>query len=785
MDFADETVLDLVCNAGLEHISDCFAPLTLQSLCEITFREYDVYGCECEADRENMFQMIQSAKQLLKEYSRKSGDALASKQPVPQPRSNALKGGAPASDIHDELRMMMGGGSAAAGGHPDAEVDKENGDEYFRGSAQYGGVAGGGKPAAAATSGRPSAAPPRSTSAYVDAAAVGSRRQASRISVCIRKRPLNSNELDQQQADVLQTDNESQLAVLEPKVKVDLTKYTSVHRFHFDEVFGEKCGNKEVYARTAAGLIDTVFEGGCATCFAYGQTGSGKTHTMMGHSQEPGLYLMAARDMLGRLDHDTMQLVVSFYEIYAGKLFDLLNDRERLRALEDGKQQVNIVGLTEHPVDAPQQIMNLITNGNRLRSQGATGANDTSSRSHAILVMQVKSRRNNRQLGKFAFIDLAGSERGADTMDCNRDRRMEGAQINKSLLALKECIRSLDQGKRHVPFRGSKLTEVLRDSFVGNSRTVMIGAVSPSAISCEHTLNTLRYADRVKELKKGASERVAAEEIFMGPNPTEHIEIIGAERRTKLTPAFGGPRKSAAATMPATGTARPSAAAYNAPPAASRKSTPVSASSSFDRQMGSNTTASGPTTPVNARPSARPSTSVNNHPAPRRSAGPSSVRPGAAVAARGGAAAGIAPGVPTQYTVPMWDDERSDDNVDAESEENVVMLDDEDGDMGPPSEASLSEKHSAMVQKIVEGEDALVVTHRALLENAMDKIKEEFELLRELEDPSSSIDSYVNRMLVIVEERAKEVLGLRSKLVEMRQLLDEEDTVSQALAAHQ
>ena len=80
--------------------------------------------------------------------------------------------------------------------------------------------------------------------------------------------------------------------------------------------------------------------------------------------------------------------------------------------------------------------------------------------------------------------------------------RFDGAEINKSLLALKECIRALDQDKRHTPFRGSKLTQVLKDSFVGQCKTLMIGCISPCATSCEHTLNTLRYADRVKELKR-------------------------------------------------------------------------------------------------------------------------------------------------------------------------------------------------------------------------------------------------------------------------------------------
>lgn len=138
---------------------------------------------------------------------------------------------------------------------------------------------------------------------------------------------------------------------------------------------------------------------------------------------------------------------------------------------------------------------------------GSTGANSDSSRSHAILQVLLKPASKKKSLappiGKLSFIDLAGSERGADRGETDLKTRMEGAEINKSLLALKECIRALDQDKRHTPFRQSKLTQVLKDSFVGNSRTCMIATVSPNQSNSEHTLNTLRYADRVKELKNG------------------------------------------------------------------------------------------------------------------------------------------------------------------------------------------------------------------------------------------------------------------------------------------
>merc|ERR1711915_728840 len=136
---------------------------------------------------------------------------------------------------------------------------------------------------------------------------------------------------------------------------------------------------------------------------------------------------------------------------------------------------------------------------------GQTSANANSSRSHAVFQIVLRVNTKRRPLhGKCSLIDLAGNERGADTNSANRQTRMEGAEINKSLLALKECIRALGRKGAHLPFRASKLTQVLRDSFIGEkARTCMIAMIGPCLSSCEHTLNTLRYADRVKELAVG------------------------------------------------------------------------------------------------------------------------------------------------------------------------------------------------------------------------------------------------------------------------------------------
>ncbi|XP_071650057.1 uncharacterized protein Klp10a isoform X3 [Temnothorax longispinosus] len=332
------------------------------------------------------------------------------------------------------------------------------------------------------------------------------------ITVCVRKRPLNKKEHTRKEIDVISVPSKDQMVVHEPKSKVDLTKYLENQIFRFDYAFDETCNNEIVYKYTAKPLVQTIFEGGMATCFAYGQTGSGKTHTMGGDFNgktqdcKKGIYAMVAKDVFKCLKlakYRPLNLVISasFFEIYSGKVFDLLADKEKLRVLEDGKQQVQIVGLTEKVVETCDEVLKLIQHGNSARTSGQTSANSNSSRSHAVFQIIARIPGTHKVHGKFSLIDLAGNERGADTSSANRQTRMEGAEINKSLLALKECIRALSRKGTHLPFRASKLTQVLRDSFIGEkSKTCMIAMISPGMSSCEHSLNTLRYADRVKEL---------------------------------------------------------------------------------------------------------------------------------------------------------------------------------------------------------------------------------------------------------------------------------------------
>uniref|UniRef100_A0AAX7US83 Kinesin-like protein n=1 Tax=Astatotilapia calliptera TaxID=8154 RepID=A0AAX7US83_ASTCA len=330
-----------------------------------------------------------------------------------------------------------------------------------------------------------------------------------RICVCVRKRPLNKKELSVKDLDVITIPSKDVVMVHEPKQKVDLTRYLENQTFRFDYAFDDSTTNEMVYRFTARPLVETIFERGMATCFAYGQTGSGKTHTMggdfSGKNQDcsKGIYALAARDVFLMLKKPSykkldLQVYATFFEIYSGKVFDLLNRKAKLRVLEDGKQQVQVVGLQEKEVKCTEDVLKLIEVGNSCRTSGQTSANAHSSRSHAVF--QIILRRKGKMHGKFSLIDLAGNERGADTSSADRQTRLEGAEINKSLLALKECIRALGRNKPHTPFRASKLTQVLRDSFIGeNSRTCMIATISPGMTSCENTLNTLRYANRVKE----------------------------------------------------------------------------------------------------------------------------------------------------------------------------------------------------------------------------------------------------------------------------------------------
>jgi kinesin family protein 2/24 len=360
-----------------------------------------------------------------------------------------------------------------------------------------------------------------------------------RIRVVVRKRPMSKEEVtvagDVDVIHPLDYGSFGKILVYHPRTRVDLTKEIETVPFAFDHVFDERSSNADIYQRSVRNLIPSLFEGQWASIFAYGQTGSGKTFTMMGSGMtglqqngssngknDPsnfGLYYMAALDVFDSIQTPAFEdflVGTSMFEIYGGKLFDLLNERAQVKCLEDSKGNVCFPGLSEHEVASADDLIALIEQGATNRSTGTTSRNADSSRSHAVLQLHLRKndgRRRNDEFSRLSFIDLAGSERGADTSNSCRATRLEGAEINTSLLALKEVIRALATGDSlvHVPFRGSKLTQVLKQSFVGkNCRSVMIACISPNIGNCEQTLNTLRYADRVKERNPETGELAPA-----------------------------------------------------------------------------------------------------------------------------------------------------------------------------------------------------------------------------------------------------------------------------------
>lgn len=319
-----------------------------------------------------------------------------------------------------------------------------------------------------------------------------------KICVCVRKRPIFRKEEQAGEIDAISCSNPC-VIVHEPKLRVDgITKYLENHQFTFDNSFGVTDETTDVYANSLRPLCPFILDKGTVTCFAYGQTGSGKTFTMK------GLQSMVVQDLFRMVSRTTI-FYVSFYEIYGGKCFDLLNNHEKLRIMEDRNGNIQVFGLVERPAESAKEVHSLIEYGNAARTTHSTTSNDDSSRSHAICQLVIRD--NGKIIGTLRLVDLAGSERAQDCMSNNRQRRIEGAEINKSLLALKECIRALTRGgDSHVPYRGSKLTLVLRDSFTGSindKRIIMITCISPGHNSADHSLNSLRYADRLKEQSSG------------------------------------------------------------------------------------------------------------------------------------------------------------------------------------------------------------------------------------------------------------------------------------------
>ncbi|CAO1436451.1 unnamed protein product [Diamesa hyperborea] len=338
-------------------------------------------------------------------------------------------------------------------------------------------------------------------------------------------------------------------------------------RYMYDNVFDETTTQEIVYQKTTAPLVKDVLNGMSAAVFAYGCTGSGKTHTMLGpnpkkaattpssnfsstpgsssstdsnipHStQGDGLMVKAIADIFEFVESaensQEFKVSISYMEIYNELIRDLLNPLSGpLELREDNRGNQTVAGLLEIIAVSRYEVISLLLKGNKARTVEPTAANQTSSRSHALLNVTVThSSPLGTKQGKLFLTDLAGSERARKTK--NRGKRLqEGAHINKSLLALGNCINALADGARYVNYRDSKLTRLLKEALSGKCKTVMIAHVAPEAKHRDESKNTLVYADRANHITTRYQNPEILEEnrVF----PTAHYQTLVTELREEV-----------------------------------------------------------------------------------------------------------------------------------------------------------------------------------------------------------------------------------------------------------
>ncbi|XBH94985.1 hypothetical protein VPH35_085628 [Triticum aestivum] len=365
-------------------------------------------------------------------------------------------------------------------------------------------------------------------------------RQTATLQVAVKCRPLTDNE-SRRSRHIIQVIDDKNVAVLDPDISkgyLDLIQNrTKEKRYSFDHVYAPGCSNTDVYKNISPTVLGVV-QGLNVTVFAYGSTGSGKTYTMVGSRSDPGLMVLSFRTIFDQIkkddSSDTFEVSCSYLEVYNEVIYDLLEKSSgHLELREDPEHGIIVAGLRRIKVHSADKILELLNIGNSRRKTESTEANATSSRSHAVLEITVRRKQKGKYgsqvlRGKLALVDLAGSERASETNNFGQKLR-DGANINKSLLALANCINALGKqnkkGLAYVPYRNryvrwtlyyqtdfvhssyvtvaiySKLTRILKDGLSGNSRTVMIATISPADDQYHHTTNTLKYADRAKEIK--------------------------------------------------------------------------------------------------------------------------------------------------------------------------------------------------------------------------------------------------------------------------------------------
>ncbi|XP_057534841.1 kinesin-like protein KIN-14F [Amaranthus tricolor] len=288
--------------------------------------------------------------------------------------------------------------------------------------------------------------------------------------------------------------------------------------FLFNKVFGTNATQQQIYSDTQA-LIRSVLDGFNVCIFAYGQTGSGKTYTMSGSDLRAedtwGVNYRALQDLFqiskSRVGIIEYEIGVQMIEIYNEQVRDLLvvdGSSKRLDIRNNSQLNgLNVPDACLVQVNCTQDVLDLMRVGLKNRAVGATALNERSSRSHSILTIHVQGKElisGTVLRGCLHLVDLAGSER-VEKSEAVGERLKEAQHINKSLSALGDVIASLAQKSAHIPYRNSKLTQVLQDSLGGQAKTLMFVHINPEANAIGETISTLKFAERVASIELGAA----------------------------------------------------------------------------------------------------------------------------------------------------------------------------------------------------------------------------------------------------------------------------------------
>jgi len=437
----------------------------------------------------------------------------------------------------------------------------------------------------------------------VESVASGSGSTLGHIRVAVRVRPLPKAERG-----IIEVSAEGRIAIRKEAATGGNVYLSSqqgrTEERTFDRVFGPEVTQAEVYLWSCQPLITAaVQDGRSSTIFVYGATGAGKTHTMFGERDEAqqGLIYRAVRDVFRAVGDrgcvaPPLEVKVSFLELYNEKVRDLLQPTQEgsgggsfgaCSIMEDERQGVvRILNLREEPADSAEEALQQLHLGLQLRKVESTAANSRSSRSHAVFTLRLESveEATRRPHSRVCLIDLAGSERAAQTQNVGASLR-DGAKINQSLLALANCIDALGGSRagarsssstavagtaegqkdakvlqpvpRKPPYRDSKLTLLLKSSFVTDGLVSMIANLHPGRGHFEDSNNTLEYAKRLSTIKapvvvrldrdsRGAEGREREGSVPLGLRPQPHRPSLGQSAaaasgcRTPLRERGGG-----------------------------------------------------------------------------------------------------------------------------------------------------------------------------------------------------------------------------------------------------